>query len=130
MTSGFGQVREQVREGASAGVPDLKSMSSSRAIKSSATTVLWVLVLSAGVALLAGCASAPTAMGGLPAGAPARSITTGAYPAVHDMPPPRETTVLTSEEQKKLQDELAAARARAAGATNAPANSSGGARDP
>jgi hypothetical protein len=49
---------------------------------------------------------------------------------VNDLPPPRETTVLTSEEQKKLQDELAAARARAAGAVNAPAYSRGGARSP
>jgi hypothetical protein len=69
-------------------------------------------------------------MGGLPAGAPPRPTTTGAYPAVNDVPPPRETTVLTSEEQKKLQDELAAERARAAGAVNTSANSSSGARNP
>jgi len=49
---------------------------------------------------------------------------------VNDVPPPRETTVLTSEEQKKLQDELATARDRAAGAVNGSANSSGGARNP
>jgi hypothetical protein len=42
---------------------------------------------------------------------------------VNDAPPPRETTVLTSEEQKKLEDELIAARARTAGASGKPAGS-------
>jgi hypothetical protein len=75
-----------------------------------------------GALLLAGCAASsiadnvPTAVGGLPEGAPARPQSPGAYPAVHDMPPPRATNVLTEEEQKKLEDELAAARQRAAGA--------------
>ena len=94
------------------------------------------LLLLASLMLIAGCASSstgdhlPTAVGGLPAGAPPRSATTGAYPAVNDVPPPRETTVLTSEEQKKLQDELAAARDRAGGAGNGSANQGGGARNP
>ena len=99
--------------------------------------VLWVLLLLAGLMFLAGCASSstgeqlPTAMGGLPAGAPPRPATTGTYPAVNNVPPPRETTVLTSEEQKRLQDELqAAARNRAAGAVNPSAYSSGGSRTP
>jgi hypothetical protein len=65
---------------------------------------------------LGGCAntlgSLPTEMGGLPAGTPERSATPAAYPAVHDMPPPRPDTVLTADEQKKTEAELAALRAR------------------
>jgi hypothetical protein len=65
---------------------------------------------------LAGCASTfadlPPQLGGLPAGTPERAAVTPAYPAVHDMPPPRPNTVLTPEEQKKAEAELAAIRAR------------------
>lgn len=61
-----------------------------------------------------GCTSTladlPTAVGGLPAGTPERSATPVAYPAVHDMPPPRTNTILTEDEQKKAAAELAAAR--------------------
>jgi len=68
-----------------------------------------------------GCASTvadrtPTAMGGLPEDTPARPSTPSAYPAVNDVPPPRSSTVLSSADQKKLEDELAAARSRAAAA--------------
>jgi hypothetical protein len=59
----------------------------------------------------------PTAAGGLPEGTPERPTTPGAYPAVHDMPPARESAVLTSAEQKQLEDDLAAARKRAETAT-------------
>lgn len=52
----------------------------------------------------------PAAIGGLPAGTPERSATPIAYPAVHDMPPPRTSTVLTDDERKKAEAELAAAR--------------------
>jgi hypothetical protein len=75
-----------------------------------------------GVAVtLAGCASGPvgdsmpTAVGGLPENTPARPATPAAYPAVHDMPPPRAAAVLTDAEQKKLEDDLIAAGNRAAG---------------
>lgn len=61
----------------------------------------------------------PAAIGGLPEGAPARPETPPAYPAVHDMPPARDSTMLSGAEQKKLEDELAAARARAAAANAA-----------
>lgn len=54
----------------------------------------------------------PPAMGGLPAGAPQPTAAPAAYPAVHDMPPPRQDVVLTKEEQKKAEAELKAARAR------------------
>jgi hypothetical protein len=87
--------------------------------------------LLAGLLLLAGCAAAtiadhmPTAAGGLPERAPPRPEMPRSYPAVHDMPPPRATSVLTEEEQKKLEDDLAAARKRAAGAAGKPAGSAG-----
>lgn len=58
----------------------------------------------------------PTAAGGLPQGVPPRPNTAGSYPAVHDRPPPRGQTVLTDEEQQKLEEDLIAARNRAAGA--------------
>ena len=54
----------------------------------------------------------PNALGGLPEGAPQRVTKPSAYPAVHDMPPPRGSTVLTDAEQKKLEDDLIAARTR------------------
>jgi hypothetical protein len=53
-------------------------------------------------------------MGGLPAGAPPRPDVAPAYPAVHDMPPPRSAAVLTEEERKKVEAELAAMRAEQA----------------
>lgn len=67
----------------------------------------------------------PTAVGGLPEGAPQRPATPAAYPAVHSMPPPRTDTMLSDAEQKKLEDELVAARNRAAGTTAKPAGGSG-----
>jgi len=68
-------------------------------------------------AALAGCSAAtfgdlPAQVGGLPAGTPERPAAAPVYPAVHDMPPPRSDTVLTAEEQKQAQAELAALRAR------------------
>jgi len=70
-----------------------------------------------GLALgLGGCSSTlsemPTQMGGLPAGAPERPAAPAAYPAVHDMPPPRPNTVLSDDERKKTEADLAALRAR------------------
>jgi hypothetical protein len=65
---------------------------------------------------LAGCASTvgdlPPQLGGLPAGTPERAANPPAYPAVHDMPPPRPNTVLTDDERKKAEAELAALRER------------------
>jgi len=80
--------------------------------------------------ILAGCSTGsmgdnmPAAAGGLPESTPQRPATPAAYPAVHDMPPPRGTAVLTDEEQKKLEDDLVAARNRAAG------KPAGGTRNP
>lgn len=71
------------------------------------------LALAAG---LGACASTiadmPSQVGGLPPGTPERPAQPPAYPAVHDMPPPRPTTVLTEEERKKAEADLVALRAR------------------
>ena len=81
-------------------------------------SVLVAMLIAAAVGL-AGCSAGsmvgdhmPTALCGLPEGAPQRSTKPSAYPAVHDMPPPRGSTVLTDAEQKKLEDDLIAARTR------------------
>ncbi len=67
---------------------------------------------------LGACASTfsglPAQMGGLPADTPQSATAPAAYPAVHDMPPPRQNSVLTEAEQKQAEAELAALRARQA----------------
>ena len=77
-----------------------------------------VAVLSV-AASIAGCASMSERLAGtasempgigIPAGAPERLAEPMAYPAVHDMPPPRSSAVLTEVEQQKMEDELVAAR--------------------
>ena len=66
--------------------------------------------------LLAGCSSGPvidmvpSAVGGLPSGAPARPAVTAPFPAVHDMPPPRADAALTADDQVKMEKGLKAAR--------------------
>jgi len=47
---------------------------------------------------------------GLSPNAPARPAEQMAYPAVHDVPPPRTSTVLTDIEQQKLETDLVSAR--------------------
>lgn len=49
---------------------------------------------------------------GVPDNAPARPVARAAYPAVHDMPPPRDSRLLGEDEQRKIEDDLLAARAR------------------
>ena len=56
-------------------------------------------------------ADLPSQVGGLPAGTPERPVQAPTYPAVHDMPPPRPNAVLTEEERKKAEADLAALRA-------------------
>jgi hypothetical protein len=80
---------------------------------------------------LAGCASMSEKIAGtaselpvigLPAGAPERPAEQFAYPAVHDMPPPRSATLLSEVEQQKMEGDLVAARdaqQRAAGTSAA-----------
>jgi hypothetical protein len=64
--------------------------------------------------VLASCSSVlselPTQAGGLPEGTPQRAANAPAYPAVHDMPPPRANAVLTEDEKKRVEAELAAMR--------------------
>src|SRR4029078_4494402 len=75
--------------------------------------------LMAGAVGLAGCSAGrligdhmPKAPGGLPEGAPQRATKPSAYPAVHDMPPPRGSTVLTDVEQRKRRAHLVTASPR------------------
>ena len=75
------------------------------------------MIVAALLTTLSACSSTmfsemPAAIGGLPAGTPERPSTPPAFPAVHDMPPPRDDTVLTDAEQKKVQADLMAARDR------------------
>ena len=67
---------------------------------------------------LSGCSSIPQKFTesmsqmpaiGLPADAPERPAVEGTYPAVHDIPPPRNSVTLTSIEQQKMEDDLMAA---------------------
>jgi hypothetical protein len=72
----------------------------------------------------------PTALGGLPEGVPQRPTKPPAYPAVHDMPPARDSAVLSDAEQTKLEADLAKARDRL-GAQSGPADKpAGGAPNP
>ena len=94
-------------------------MSISRAHQRFPRSILAAAALIVAAAGLAGCSAGsmmadhmPTAAGGLPEGVPQRPTKPSAFPAVHDMPPPRGSTVLTDAEQKKLEDDLIAARNR------------------
>ncbi len=49
---------------------------------------------------------------------PPRTDTPASYPAVHDMPAPRDTKPISEAERKKLADELAAARDKQEAETN------------
>lgn len=76
-----------------------------------------VLVALGWAALLCGCAPGtmidkmPGEIG-LPAGTPERPATPYVYPAVHDMPPARETPPMTEEQQVKLEKDLSSVRDR------------------
>ena len=71
-------------------------------------------------ALLSGCSGFshvvadnwPRALGGLPEGVPPRGEAPP-VPAVHELPPPRETARMTPEERKKYENELRATRTEA-----------------
>ena len=79
-----------------------------------ALLLLGLTLAFAGAGPLASCSTMggeiPTAAGGLPADVPERPQTAPAYPAVHDMPPARNTAVLTEEEKKRVEAELAIMR--------------------
>jgi hypothetical protein len=74
------------------------------------------LILSVGIGvLLSACSSAPLIDSlpsaiGEPAGAPKRAAVAPEFPAVHDTPSPRSAATLSTEEQKKAESELVAAR--------------------
>ena len=76
------------------------------------SAAIWLL---AGAALLSACSpsSLPPSLGGLPQNFPERPAVQPAYPAVHDMPPPRGDATLSAAEKKKLKDDLIASRERA-----------------
>jgi hypothetical protein len=65
-------------------------------------------------AALAGLLAACTSQldHGEPADTAPRATAQPAAPAVHDMPPPRDTRPMTAEERQRMMDELAAARER------------------
>lgn len=73
-----------------------------------------MLAMIAATTAIAGCSSVlsglPPQVGGLPEGTPARSADPPAFPQVHDMPPQRSEAVLSAEERKKVEADLAAAR--------------------
>jgi hypothetical protein len=79
-----------------------------------------LLLASLSLAILAGCSSGQLinnlpASVALRADAPARPATPYAYPAVHDMPPPRATEPMSAEDQLRLEKELTALRNRQEG---------------
>jgi hypothetical protein len=75
-----------------------------------------ILILSVGMGiLLSACSSAPLIDSlpsaiGEPAAAPKRAAVAPEFPAVHDTPSPRAAATLSTEEQKKAESELVAAR--------------------
>src|SRR5271169_5278469 len=79
--------------------------------------LLGFALVSAGAGSLASCSSMaqlPVSAGGMSQDAPRRPQIAPAFPAVHDMPPPRNSTVLTEEERKRVEVELAVMRAQQA----------------
>jgi len=79
-----------------------------------------LLLAALSLAIMAGCSSSQViddlpASVALPADAPARPATPYAYPAVHDMPPPRATEPMSAEDQLRLEKELTAVRNRQEG---------------
>lgn len=58
-------------------------------------------------------------MGGLPANAPSRPATPGVYPAVNDIPAPRQERPLSVDEQTRLEQDLKALKARQEGRAKA-----------
>jgi hypothetical protein len=85
------------------------------------TGVFTAFLLLAGATVLGGCSSShliadnlPAAAGGLPESVPARPEAPPEFPAVHHQPPARAGATLTEAERKRLKEDLAATRDRAA----------------
>lgn len=85
-------------------------------VRLTALVAVAVLGLAAG-----GCAStvADAPLVGLPANTPARPATPGQYLPVHDLPTPRQETVLNPQQQDQLENDLRAARDRQASGAQA-----------
>jgi hypothetical protein len=102
-------------------------MSTSRSSQTLPARTMAVVLVFGGAMILAGCSGSiiadhmPSIAGGLPEGSPQRPADPPAYPAVHDTPPARENAVLSDEEQRKLEADLAAARERMSNPTGKPA---------
>ena len=96
----------------------LKSRSTCLKIRRTWQPILGLALVGVGAFAFASCSTVlsdmPAQMGGLPEGTPDRQANPPAYPAVHDMPPPRPNAVLTEAEKKKVEAELAALRAEQA----------------
>lgn len=81
-------------------------------------------VLSA-AALLSSCSAAgvgesiPQSLGGLPADVPTRPVRPGVYPAVNDIPAPRQDQPLSVDEQVRLEQDLKDLKARQEGRAKA-----------
>ena len=87
-------------------------MISKRAIHSIVLVSVLALLVSACASSMGLVDAIPSSVGGLSADTPERPTDPPAYPAVHDMPPPRPNTTLTAEEQVKLETDLAVIKAR------------------
>ena len=96
----------------------LKSRSACLKIRRTWQPILGLALVGLGCVVVASCSTVfsemPSQIGGLPEGTPERQATPPAYPVVHDMPPPRPNAVLTEEEKKQVEAELAALRAEQA----------------
>ena len=82
--------------------------------------VAGIALLLLAAAAVAGCTSTLSNLPivGEPDKLPQRPDTPASYPAVHDMPAPRDTKPLTEADRKKLEDELVAARNKQEADTN------------
>jgi hypothetical protein len=65
-------------------------------------------------------ANMPESVGGLPKDVPVRPDDGKAFPAVHDMPPPRPNSTLTPEQVKSVEAEISFARDRQKKQAGAP----------
>ena len=92
----------------------LKSGNSISKLRRNPQLLVGLALVWAGSVFLAACSTVlsemPAEVGGLPAGTPPRPAAAPEDPAVHNMPPPRTAAVLTEEERKKVEAELAAMR--------------------
>jgi hypothetical protein len=107
-------------------VKKVLSMRVGRAVVSRIVSVTATAVLITVCAVSLSACSIPVSdlpLIGLPANAPPRTDNPPAYLPVHDVPPPRDEEVLTTDQQKKLQTELLTKRDKQTSEANALAKS-------